>query len=127
MYSWGMATVTVLAALAVVLHFVIAIVLVRKYLRTRDLGFVWLGVAVVIWPLVSLLLELGERSLIDGIAHHRVVGFYPFSLVEHGQMTIGGLVASLSLVQQLIGICLLLVAVLYLSKTKNPTDLPVAS
>ena len=127
MYSWGMATVTVLAALAVVLHFVIAIVLVRKYIRTRDLGFVWLGVAVVIWPLVSLLLELGERSLIDGIAHHRVVGFYPFSLVEHGQMTIGGLVASLSLVQQLIGICLLLVAVLYLSKTKNPTDLPVAS
>lgn len=127
MYSWGMATVTVLAALAVVLHFVIAIVLVRKYLRTRDLGFVWLGVAVVIWPLVSLLLELGERSLIERIAHHRVVGFYRFSLVEHGQMTIGGLVASLSWVQQLIGICLLLVAVLYLSKTKNATDLPVAS
>ena len=124
-----MATVTALAALAVVLHFVIAIILVRKYLRTWDVGFVWLGVAVVIWPLVSRLLEVGERSLIDRIAHHRVVGFYPFSLVEHGQMTLGGFVASLSLFrqfQQLIGICLLLVAVLYLSKTKNATDLPAA-
>ena len=125
-YSWDMATVTVLAALAVVLHFVIAIILVRKYLRTRDVGFVWLGAAVVIWPLVSRLLELGERSLIDRIAHHRVVGFYPFSLVEHGQMTLGGLVSSLSLFQQLIGICLLLVAVLYLSKTKNTPGLPAA-
>ena len=83
-----MATVTVLtvlAALAVVLHFVIAIILVRKYLRTRDVGFVWLGVAVVIWPLVSLLLERGERSLIDRVVHHRVVGFYPFSLVSMGK------------------------------------------
>ena len=122
-----MATVTVLAVLTVVLHFVIAIILVRKYLRTRDLGFVWLGVAVVIWPLVSPLLEFGESSLLDRIAHHRVVGFYPFSLVEHGQMTVGDLFASLSLVHQLIGICLLLVAVLYLSKTKNTTDLAVAS
>jgi hypothetical protein len=121
-----MATVTVLAALAVVLHFVIAIVLVRKCVRTRDVGFVWLGAAVVIWPLVSRLLELGERSLIDRLAQHRVVGFYPFSLVEHGQMTLGGLVAPLSWFQQLIGICLLLVAVLYLSKTKNTTDLRAA-
>ena len=121
-----MATVTAFAALAVVLHFVIAIILVRKYERTRDVGFVWLGVAVVIWPLVSLLLEREERSLIDRVVHQRVVGFYPFSLVQHGQMTLGGLVTSLSLVHQLIGICLLLVAVLYLSKTKNTIDLPAA-
>jgi hypothetical protein len=120
-----MATVT-LAALAVILHFVIAIVLVRKYLRTRDVGFVWLGLAVVIWPLVSRLLELGERSLIDRIGHHRVVGFYPFSLVEDGQMTLGSLVLSLGIFHQLIGIGLLLVAVLYLSKTKNTRDLPTA-
>jgi hypothetical protein len=117
-----MATVTVLVALAVVLHFVIAIILVRKYLRTRDVGFIWLGVAVVIWPLVCRLLELGERSLIDRVVHHSVVGFYPFSLVVHGQMTLGGLVASLSLFHQLTGTCLLLVAVLYLSKAKNTAE-----
>ena len=121
-----MAPVAVFAALAVLLLFAIAIILVRKYLRTRDVGLVWLGVAVVIWPLVSRLLELGESSLIDRVAHHQLVGFYPFSLVEHGQMTLGVLVASLSMFQQLIGICLLLVAVLYLSKTKNTTGLQAA-
>lgn len=117
---------TALEASGVVLYFAIAIILVRKYLRTRDVGFVWLGVAVIIWPGVSGLLELGERSLIDRVVHHRVVGLYPFSLVEHGQMTLGSLVLSLSLFQQLIGICLLLVAVLYLSNTRNTRDLPTA-
>jgi hypothetical protein len=47
------------------------------------------------------------------------VGFYPFTLVASGQMTIGSLVTSLAVFQQLIGICLLLVAVLYLARAKN--------
>jgi len=42
-------------------------------------------------------------------------------------MTLGELVSSLALVQQLIGVCLLLVAVLYLSKTKSSTNLQAAS
>jgi hypothetical protein len=50
------------------------------------------------------------------------VGFYPFSLVERGQMTLGNLVVSLALFQQLIGICLLLVAVLYLARTKPDSN-----
>jgi hypothetical protein len=110
-----------LVASALLLHLAIAVVLLRKYLRTRDAGFIWLGVAVVIWPLASPLLQLGERSLIDRVVHHQSVGVYPFSLVEHGQMTIGSLIFDLGVVQQLIGVGLLLVAVLYLSKTNSHT------
>jgi hypothetical protein len=110
---------TILVALALVLHLVIAIVLVRKYLRTRDVGFVWLGVAVVIWPLVSFLLQHSEGVLVNRIVRGQRVGFYPFSLLERGQMSIGSFIYSLNLLQQLIGVCLLLVAVLYLSKTKS--------
>jgi hypothetical protein len=110
---------SILAASLLVLYLAIAVVLVRKYLRTRDVGFVWLGVAVVIWPLVTGLLEVGERSLIDRLVHGHSVGFYPFSLVERGQMSAGFLMTSLRLAQQVIGVCLLLVAVLYLYKAKS--------
>ena len=113
---------TVLAILALVLHLVIAVVLVRKYLQTRDVGFVWLGVAVVIWPLVSRLLDQGEGLLINRIIRGHSVGFYPFTLLERGQMTIGTFLTSLHSLQQLIGICLLLVAVLYLFNTKSDSS-----
>jgi hypothetical protein len=102
--------------------FAIAVILVRKFIQTRDIGFIWLGVAVVIWPLLSRLLDAGERVLIDRTVNHQWTAFYPFTLVERGQMTLGSLVMSLAMFQQLIGVCLLLIAVLYLSKTKTPAN-----
>jgi hypothetical protein len=114
--------VAVLGVAALLLHLAIAIILVRKYIQTRDVGFVWLGGAVVIWPLVSKLLDVGERVLIDRTLNHQWT-FYPFTLVQQGEMSIGSLVASLAFFKQLIGVCLLLIAVLYLSKTKTNCDL----
>ena len=111
--------VTILAGFIIVLHLAIATVLVRRYLRTREIGFVWLGVAVVLWPLVTQLLNVGERLLVDRMAKGHVVGFFPFSLVESRQMSIGSLLMSLSVSQSLIGVALLLVAVLYISKLNS--------
>ena len=119
-------TLNILLASALVLHVAIAAILVRQYLRTRDVGFVWLGVAVVIWPGVSRLLEGGEKVFIDRLIRRQSVGFYPFGLIASGQMTIGSLVMSLAVFQQLIGVCLLLVAVLYLSRAKAPAVRPIA-
>jgi hypothetical protein len=116
----------ILLASALVLHIAIAAVLVRQYLRTRDVGFVWLGVAVVIWPGISRLLEGGEKIFIDRLIRHQSVGFYPFTLVASGGMTSGSLVMSLAVFQQLIGVCLLLVAVLYLARAKNHPVRPVS-
>src|ERR1700684_1027668 len=100
---------TILFSLALLLHLAIAVVLIRKYLRTHDAGLIWLGIAVVVWPLLSRLLDLGSRGLINRITHHESFGFYPFSLVASGQMTIGELVLYLGLFGQLVGVCLLLV------------------
>jgi hypothetical protein len=113
--------VTVLAAATLLLHFAIAVILVRKYLRTRDVGFVWLGGAVVIWPLVSNLLNAGERVLVDRTLRHEWVAFFPLTLVERGEMTMGSLISSLAILHQLVGVCLLLVAVFYLSRTTSNT------
>jgi hypothetical protein len=88
-------------------------VLVRKYLRTRDVGFVWLGMAVVVWPLLSSLLGYGQRLFVQR------VGTGPF-------YTIGELVVIVTYARQIIGLALLFTAVFYLSKTKGQTDMRVA-
>ena len=115
----------ILSILGLVLYIAIAAILARQYLRTRNIGFVWLGVAVVIWPVVSRLLEAEEKVYLVRLIHHQSV-FYPFTLVANGQMTMGRLVESFAVFQQLIGVCLLLVAVFYLSVARDRTIHPTA-
>ena len=108
----------ILFSVAIALQLAIVIALVRKYLRTHDAGFIWLGAAVILRPWVSGLLDHGKHTLLDRISQGQLDGFYPFSLIQRGQITVGSLFTSLSLLQNLIGGGLLLVAVLYLHKTK---------
>ena len=110
------ATTMVFVGLTVVLQLAIATVLVRKYLRTRDVGFVWLGVAVVIWPLVLQLLNIGEHSAIDRYLSGHLTGFFPFTLIERGQATMADLIRSFVFLRSLVGTVLLLIAVLYLRR-----------
>jgi len=116
----------IFAVLAIVAQLAIVVVLVRKFLRTRDAGVVLLGAAVVIWPFVSTLLDAGGRLLIDDYARGHLNGFFPFSLIERGQVTLGSLVASFTYLKVLIGAVFLLVAVLHLTKTKSDS-LPQAT
>ena len=111
-------TLNILLASAVVLHAAIAAILVRQYLRTRDVGLFWLGAAVLIWPIVSKLLDTGERIAIDRAINRQFV-IYPFTLIARGQVTTGTMVTCFAVFQELIGVCLLLVAVLYLSRSTN--------
>jgi hypothetical protein len=110
----------VLVALALALYAAVATVLVRRYLRGRDVGFVWLGVAGVVWPLLSTLLSFGERLLVDRAIRREAV-FFPFSLIQQGRMSVGDLDAALTLSRQIVGVALLLVAVFHLCRsTKRP-------
>jgi len=109
----------ILAAVALALHLAIAVVLVRKYMRTHDAGFIWLGIAVVIWPAISSVLSQGERVLVDHLVKHEPIGFFPFTLVENGHISIGSLVATLAATQRLVGVLLLLIAVIYLYRVDS--------
>jgi hypothetical protein len=100
-------------ALIPALYVALAVVLMRKYLRTRDAGFIWLGVAVVLWPLAS--------RLLDPVLVDRIINSH-----SNAQMTVGEIVTLVRSIQQLIGIGLLLIAVLYLSRTKREPDLQPA-
>jgi hypothetical protein len=99
------------------LNLALAVVLIRKYLRTRDVGFVWLGLAVVIWPLLSG--SLG-RTLVDGIVTKR----YLSAAIERGQITTGSAVFMIGSAGQLIGTALLLVAVFYLCRKPTSSSSP---
>src|SRR5215510_1898862 len=91
-----------LIAAGYALFVAVAILLVRTYRRTHAIGFIWLGVAVLVWPLAARPL----RFLVDR------VGPGPFD-------TIGQFAAFLNISQQIFGLTLLLVAVLYLGKTQT--------
>lgn len=108
---------TLLAALGIVLDLAIAAGWCGNISAPGDAGFLWLALATGIWPLITRLLPYGELPLIDKVARHQPVGFYPFSLVESGKITLGQMVTYLNATEQIAGICLLSVAVLYLLKT----------
>jgi hypothetical protein len=113
-----MVSVYILAGLTLLCYVAIVALLARQYFRTRDFGLIWLAAAVVVWPLVSRMLQAGENIFIDRLVRHQPVDLFPFSLVASGQLTVGSLVILLSYTQQLIGVAFLLIAILYLSKMK---------
>ncbi len=88
------------------LYIGLGVVLIRKYLRTRDAGFIWLGVAAVLWPMAS--------PLLDSLVMERIISGH-----SNSQMTMGEIASLARAVQQTISLGLLLVAVLYLSRTKR--------
>ena len=91
-----------LIATGYVLFVTVAILLARTYLKTHDIGFVWLGVAVLGWPVASQLL---------GVVIDRG-GAGPFPIT-------GPVVAMARAAQQICSLVLLLVAVRYLGKAKQ--------
>lgn len=101
----------ILGWLALTLDVVLTVVLIRKYRSTRDVGFLWLGLAVVVWPLVS---RAATPTLIARLIREQWIG-------TQGQITVGRIGYSLGLFEQLIGVALLLVAALYLSRAKHHT------
>jgi hypothetical protein len=116
----------ILLALLVGLHLAVAVVLLLKFLRTRDSGYIWLGVAVVLWPGLSAPLNSKASALISRAGTGQASTPLPFSLVQHGVITMGDLYMLLSVSEGVVGVCLLLIAVLSLGKA-NGSVKPTAS
>src|SRR5262245_54384296 len=83
-----------LIAAGYVLFLIVAVLLVRTYQRTREIGFLWLGAAVLVWHLVGRFLGLAvSRGSAPTFA------------------TMGELLAMVQSAQQILGLVLLIVAV----------------
>jgi hypothetical protein len=99
--------------LVVILYVLLAALLVRQYLRTRNPGFLWLGAAEFLWPLARYPIKLAERSISSGKALH----WFPATVVQHGDMTAGTFIISLTAFENAIAVVILLVAVFYLGRS----------
>lgn len=67
-------------------------VLVWQFKRTRDRGFLWISIPLVIWPLVGFPLGLWNHTIIERLGEGKEVNFFPYSLVSSGQMSLGVLI-----------------------------------
>jgi hypothetical protein len=59
---------------AVVVALILSAVIARQYYRTKDTGFIWLWVALVVWPLNYLILSFFYGASING--RHLVPGVH---------------------------------------------------
>lgn len=104
----------VLGATACVLYGAVFALLVWKYGRTGDAGFLWLGLPLVVLPLVAVPLALWLQAGVDKLLLGKQVSLFPFTLVEQGRLTMGSLLTLLNLVQHVVWGLLSLIAVLAL-------------
>ena len=114
--------IRILGASTFVLYSLVAALLVWKYRGTRDAGFLWLGLPLVLLPLVALPLALWLQAGVDRLALGQQVNRFPFTLVEQGRLTMGGLLTLLNLVQHVVWGILSLVAVLALNGGRKAPD-----
>ena len=103
-----------LGTITSVLYLAVAVLLVWKYRRTRDAGFIWLGLPLVVFPFVALPLALWLQAGVDRLALGGQVSGFPFSLVEQGRLSMGVLLTLLNLLQHVVWGIFALVSVLAL-------------
>ena len=115
--------VTTLCAILIALFVALGVVLVHKYLRTRDVGFLLLAVAEIAWPtIVNPALSHVERSYFDLVLAGEQVTLFPFSLVSAGEITAGSLVVIFVFAHNIVQVALVLVAVLFLCRSPRGSD-----
>jgi hypothetical protein len=115
------------SAVLFVLYLALAAILLRKYKSTGDKGFLWLGTAVVVWPLAANLLSAGAQDLLQRSLHGQLSGVFPFSLVQRKVMSAESLVECVVLVRRMVGLLLLMIAsrVLLSAKAREASEAPV--
>lgn len=104
---------------ALLMQLAIAALLLRAYYRTRNIGFIWLGIAIVIWPFLSRwIFFVAWRYYLH--PHHQAI-----SWDTSVQMIFGvGFLNPVYALQGLIGVALMLISVLLLSRGvhRRPVD-----
>jgi len=110
-----------LGVVALMLYIAVAVILVRRFRKTGDKGFLWLGLPLVVSPMVALPLALWLQVGVNRLIAGQEANNFPFSLVQQGRLSMGALLTVLNLVQHVIWGVSALVAVLVLKGTKKET------
>jgi hypothetical protein len=97
-------------------YIALATVLVRKYMLTRDKGYVWLGIAFLLWPLIQHGFGILQKRTVDFMFRGQAISWFPASLVHPGGMTAGAFVQDVKLAENIVLPILLIIAIYNLGK-----------
>ena len=121
----GMMVPLLMSAVVFAFYMVLVAALLRKYKSTGDVGFVWLGVAVILWPFVSNLLGWGGHIVMTHFVSSHAAGKQP---VDGNGVSNGSLVGAVfQMLQRVIGIGLLLVSIHFLAKGRETAEPDVSA
>lgn len=113
---------SILSSAAFLFSVAIAVALVIRYLQTKNVGFLWMCGAVFVWPRAWAFLG---RWIISRVATKQPMHWFPANVVQQGKMTIGAFVVSFNSIQEIVGMILLFVAIIYLGRRPLPPPEPV--
>jgi 4-amino-4-deoxy-L-arabinose transferase-like glycosyltransferase len=105
-----------------VLFLSVAIALFLKYRARRDRGFLWLGISLVLFPLLGAPLAGILHHAMNRVSAGETIGLFPFTLVESGRITLGEFVALLSHLRGAIWSAFVLLGVLMLCRARPSSD-----
>ena len=96
------------------------LVLATSYARTRNAGFLLLGVAVFVWPFVSRLIDGAQHYFLDRMSH-RPEGLYNLARADFSFADLLTVVNTLTYLRGVVGLILMLIAVVYLARGDRAT------
>lgn len=108
-------------AMDITFYVAIAVLLIRKYRRTRDTGLLWLGLPLAIIPFTALPITSWRHAMADRLAMGQPVNCFPFTLVGQGRFTLGELLTLLNYADHVVWGVFALIAVCALSSGRSFT------
>ncbi|HWE49342.1 MAG TPA: hypothetical protein VG273_06115 [Bryobacteraceae bacterium] len=104
-----------MTGLLALLYLAVAAILIRKYRRTRDAGFIWPGIAIFIWPPLASLIHSGEPALLNLFSRGHLSWLIPVTWLDYRRVDAFRLVTYLDGANQLIypGLFLAAISCLY--------------
>ena len=109
------------AVLSFPLFLALAAALAYKYRTTREPGFLFLAVPLVLFPVLNLPLSYAINLILNRLNSGGQIGLYPFTLVETGRMTMGDLVVLIATVKHVLRTAFLVLAILMFARSPRPT------
>jgi hypothetical protein len=104
-------------ALYVLLLVALTVALIFLFVRTRNPGFIWLAIAIVVWPVISTIAY--NLVLHDALARPPAGWIHP-SFLERHLLSVGSVVQEMYLAIKTVGVLLFSVAVVYLRRLATP-------
>ena len=104
----------------IALYLYLAFALSKKYRYSKDAGFLWLIVPIVVFPCLAVLITYGKQMAVDRLVAGQPVGVFPFVLVETGRLTLGRLLTRLNFIEHTVWAAFGVTAVLLLRSGSAP-------